>query len=161
MTKWSYLEDFKSANHRGWNLVTEKYGRMMRSTDPEMYEKLKKYFPEVSEQKSAIIEEIVKIQVEWMEEFSKEHPNISEGARSIRTEEDSIFNTSYETYLRGELMTYSDNTLNLYGRFIVDMWQKNENLAYVIIGNTAKLYGYEDLGALETNYKNTIGDSPN
>lgn len=84
-----------------------------------------------------------------MEEFAKEYPNISEGARSIRTEEDSIFNTSYETYLRGELMTYSDKTLSLYGRFIVDIHQKNGNLAYVIIENTAKLYGYEDLGAME------------
>ncbi|MFI3209205.1 MAG: DUF4125 family protein [Eubacteriales bacterium] len=145
----SYLEDFRSANHRGWNLVTEKYGRMMRSTDPEEYEKLKNYFPKTSDQKDAIIEEIVKIQVEWMEAFAKEYPKISAGARSIRTEEDSLFNTSYETYLRGELATYSDKTLNLYGRFIVEIYQENGNLAHTIIGNTAKLYGYDDLYALE------------
>ncbi len=103
----------------------------------------------MSEQKSAIIEEIVKIQVEWMEEFAKEYPRITSSARSIRTEEDSLFNTSYETYLRGELTTYSDKTLSLYGRFIVSIYQKNENLAYTIIENTAKLYGYENLAKME------------
>ncbi len=147
----SYLEDFQRANQRGWNLVTEKYGRMMCSTDPEEYEKLKSYFPEVSEQKTAIIEQIVRIQVEWMEDFAKEYPKISAGARSIQTEEDSIFNTSYETYLRGELGTYSDKTLTLYGRFIVGIYREHGNLAYTIIGNTAKFYGYEDLNEMEVN----------
>lgn len=146
----SYMADFKKANARNWNMVTEKYGRMMISTDPSAYEKLQKYFPEVSEKKAAIIEEIVKIQVSWMEAFAVLYPKSAGSARSIHTEEDSLYNTSYETYLRGELSTYSDSTLELYGRFIVELYRKNENLAINIITNTALLYGYECLEDMES-----------
>ncbi|MBQ8904687.1 MAG: DUF4125 family protein, partial [Oscillospiraceae bacterium] len=45
-----------------------------------------------------------------MEEFAKEFPKIAGTARSIHTEEDNEYNTSYETYLRGELGTYSEHT---------------------------------------------------
>ncbi|MFI3172402.1 MAG: DUF4125 family protein [Eubacteriales bacterium] len=145
----SYLSDFTAANARGWNMITEKYGRMMCSTDPEEYEKLKGYFPEISEQKAMIIEEIVKVQVSWMETFAEEYPKITAGARSIHTAEDTVFNTSYETYLRGELGTYSDHTIALYGRFIVKLFQQEENLAKQIITNTALLYGYQDLDDME------------
>ena len=37
----SYCRDVKKAAAEGWNLLTEKYARMMESTDPEGYEKLK------------------------------------------------------------------------------------------------------------------------
>ncbi len=145
----SYMTDFKKANARNWNMVTEKYGRMMISTDSDAYEKLQKYFPEVSEKKAAIIEEIVKIQVSWMEAFAEQYPKSAGSARSIHTEEDSLYNTSYETYLRGELSTYSDKTVELYGRFIVEIYEKQENLAVNIITNTALLYGYESLDDME------------
>ncbi len=145
----SYREDLDRANKMGWNIVTEKYGRMMISTDPEEYEKIERFFPELSEKKKAIIEAIVEIQVEWMEEFAKEYPKITAGARKIRTKEDSVFNTSYETYLRGELGTYSDKTVGMYGGFIVSIYNSNENLAKKIIQNTALLYGFKDLDDME------------
>ena len=63
-------------------------------------------------------------------------------ARSIRTRDDSAFNTSYETYLRGEISTYSEKTFILYSRYIVSLLQNNRNLAVEIMENTAKLYGY-------------------
>ena len=53
-----------------------------------------------------------------MEEFAKEYPKMAGNARSIHTSEDNEYNTSYETYLRGELGTYSEETFVLYGRFI-------------------------------------------
>lgn len=146
----SYIEDFDNANQLGWNLITEKYGRMMESTSPEEYEKIKEGFPVISPTKKAIIEEIVKIQVNWMEEFAKDFPKSAFNARSIHTSEDSLYNTSYETYLRGEISTYSDETLKLYGQFIVEMYNKGGNLAKIIMDNTAKLYGYSGLKDLES-----------
>lgn len=145
----SYQEDFLKANARGWNMVTEKYGRMMISTDPEAYKKMEIYFPRVSQEKLNIIEEIVKIQVDWMETFAMQYPKVTAGARSIRTKADSVFNTSYETYLRGELMTYSDRTVELYGRFVVELYKKDENLAKRIIGKTALLYGFNSIEDME------------
>lgn len=145
----SYIHDFNSAGEKGWNLITEKYGRMMESTAPARYEQLKDSFPHIPEMKKAIIEEIVKIQVGWMEEFARSYPKAANNARSIHTAEDTPFDTSYETYLRGELSTYSDATLDLYGRFIAGLCKEEKNLAKIIMANTAVLYGYESLDALE------------
>ncbi len=145
----SYISDFHMAQDRGWNLITEKYGRMMESTAPVRYAQLKGSFPEIPEMKKEIIEEIVRIQVGWMEEFAKEYPKAAGNARSIHTSEDTPFNTSYETYLRGELSTYSDQTLDLYGRFIARLLTENKNLAKIIMSNTASLYGYASLEDLE------------
>ena len=145
----SYIHDFHKANERGWNLITEKYGRMMASTAPLRYEQIKDSLLPLPEMKKEIIEEIVKIQVGWMEEFAESYPKAAGNARSIHTSEDTPFNTSYETYLRGELSTYSDATLDLYGRFIARLYKEGENLARIIMTNTAHLYGYESLEVLE------------
>lgn len=145
----SYISDFHRANDRGWNLITEKYGRMMESTAPLKYAQIRDSFPEIPAVKKEIIEEIVKIQVSWMEDFAAEYPKAAGNARSIHSAEDTPFNTSYETYLRGELSTYSDETLDLYGRFIARLCRENKNLARMTMANTAFLYGYTSLDELE------------
>ena len=122
---------------------------MMESTAPLKYAQIKDSLPELPEVKKEIIEEIVKIQVGWMEDFAKEYPKAAGNARSIHTSEDNMFNTSYETYLRGELSTYSDQTLDLYGRFIAQLCREDKNLAKMIMANTASLYGYASLEELE------------
>lgn len=144
-----YAEDFEASVAAGWNPIMEKYGRMEESTAPDRYEKIKDSLPPVPEQKKAIIEEIVRIQVGWMEEFAKEYPKMAGNARTIHTSEDTPYDTSYETYLRGELMTYSDEMLSMYGAFIVDLARKEENLARMTMENTALLYGYKSLDDAE------------
>ena len=114
-----YLYDFHREYERGHNLIEEKYGRMMESTAPERYEEMKGRFPQLTEEKRRIIEEICGLQVKWMEDFAAQYPALAGNARNIHTREDTAFNTSYETYLRGELGTYSDKMLELYGRYIV------------------------------------------
>lgn len=145
----SYIRDFHRANDKGVNLITEKYGRMMESTAPFKYRQIKDAFPEIPEAKKEIIEEIVKIQVDWMEEFAEKYPKAAGNARSIHTAEDTPYNTSYETYLRGELSTYSDETLDLYGRFIAQLCREDKNLAQMTMANTAFFYGYASLEDLE------------
>lgn len=145
----SYIRDFHRANDRGWNLITEKYGRMMESTAPLKFMQIKDSLPEIPKAKKEIIEEIVKIQVGWMEEFARQYPKAAGNARSIHTAEDTLYNTSYETYLRGELSTYSDETLDLYGRYIAQLCRENRNLAQMTMSNTAFLYGYGSLDDLE------------
>lgn len=145
----SYIHDFRTANEHGWNLITEKYGRMMASTDPEGYRRIQNRIPVIEPRKQEIIEEIIKIQVDWMEQFALRYPKAASNARSIRTSGDTKWNTSYETYLRGELGTYSDVTLDLYGRFIANLCYQGENLAEMIMTNTAFLYGYASLQDME------------
>lgn len=146
----SYLGDLLDAEDKGWNLIMEKYARMMKSTAPDRYSELEKELPVRSSERIAIQEEIIRLQVEWMEEFAKEYPKMAGNARSIHTSEDNAYNTSYETYLRGELGTYSEETLIRYGRFVVDIQKNGGNLAYNIMNNTAKLYGYESVEDAES-----------
>ena len=145
----SFLDDMRAAKAAGWNLITEKYGRMEASTAPEEYAKIEASLPPRDERTRAIVEEIVKIQVTFMEELAEDYPKVAKTARSIHTYEDSQWNTSYETYLRGELLTYSESTLSLYGKYVVDYVQKEKNLAVEIMNNTAVLYGYKSIDELE------------
>ncbi len=146
----SFIGDFESANARGWNLITEKYGKMEESTAPDEYAKIADSMPPVSDEKKQIIEAIVANQVGMMEEFAKEYPKAAGEARSIHTSEDTPYNTSYETYLRGEISTYSDTTLSLYGRFVADCAATGRNIAAETIGNSALLYGYASLDDMES-----------
>ena len=145
----SFYQDLVIAEQKGWNLIMEKYARMMKSTNPEKYMSFEKDLPVITEERNAIQEEIIKIQVAWMEEFAEKYPKMAGNARSIRTSEDTEFNTSYETYLRGEMGTYSESTFVLYSGFIVSMLKQNRNLAMEIMENTAKLYGYDSLERAE------------
>ena len=88
-----------------------------------------------------------------MEEFAKKYPHMAENARSVRTAEDNLYNTSYETYLRGEISTYSDKMLELYGRYVVEYASGGHNLAYEIMSNSARMYGYRDVDAAERSMK--------
>lgn len=144
-----YLYDFDREYRRGHNLIEEKYGRMMESTAPAEYEQIKMHFPELSLEKKQIIEQIVGLQVGWMEEFASKYPALADNARSVHTGEDNLYNTSYETYLRGEISTYSDKMLELYGRYVVEYARENKNLTFDIMTNSVKLYGYDSLEAAE------------
>lgn len=146
----SFIDDFETANAKSWNLITEKYGRMEESTAPEEYAKIKDSMPEISDEKKQIIEAIVAIQVGMMEDFAKEYPKSASEARSIHTSEDTPDNTSYETYLRGEISTYSDRTLELYGRFVAGYARDGRNIAKETITNSALLYGYKSLDHMES-----------
>ncbi|MCR5503113.1 MAG: DUF4125 family protein [Lachnospiraceae bacterium] len=146
----SYIDDFNAANARGWNLITEKYARMEESTAPSEYAKIKDSLPVIPPEKKAIIEEITAIQTGMMEEFAAKYPKAAMETRVIHTSEDTEYDTSYETYLRGEISTYSDRTLLLYGRFLAGIAKEGKNLAEMIIGNSALLYGYRSLEDMES-----------
>lgn len=144
-----YKADFALQTEKGWNPITEKYARMMESTTPEKYAQLADSLPPLPEEKKAIIEGIVSIQVAWMEAFATQYPKVAGNARSIHTYEDTPYNTSYETYLRGELGTYSDEMLLLYGAFIAGLAKAGQNLAEQIMTQTVHMYGYPDLKTAE------------
>lgn len=144
-----YYYDFNREYRIGHNLITEKYGRMMESTAPEKYAEFRDQLPELSEEKKAVIEQIVRIQMDMVEALSQEYPGVVGNARSLHTYEDNPEDTSYETYLRGEISVYSDKMLQLYGRYVASAARRGENLAHQIMENTAKLYGYRDLDEFE------------
>ncbi len=151
-----YLYEFKANLAIGRNLIEEKYARMMESTAPEKYAEFADKLPVIPQEKRAIIEEIVQLQVKWMEAFAAKYPKLADNARFIHTSEDMPYDTSYETYLRGELGTYSDKMLALYGRYVVACATAGENLAQKIMANTIEYYGYLNFEEAQAGYPESL-----
>ena len=139
----SYWQDLQEGKAQGRNLVMEKYAYMMESTAPKEYEAIATGLPKISEEKQAMVEQIVAIG--WREEFAEKYPHLSGQARIIHTSEDTLYDISFETYLRGELKTYSMQTLVLYGRRIVAFVQEQKNMTEEIMRYTTAFYGYKTL----------------
>ena len=105
----SYLADLVEAERVGRNLVTEKYGRMMESTAPQdFHDNIEPYIPRLSDERIATQEHVIATQVAWAEDFRARYPKLGRAMRVLRTAEDTAQSTSFETYLRGELGTYSE-----------------------------------------------------
>ena len=84
-----------------------------------------------------------------MEKFAAAYPYLAGRGRVIHSSEDTEGNTSYETYLRGEVSTYSDKMLLLYLLFVLDLYKKGKNLSELIMRFTTAMYGYASLEAAE------------
>lgn len=145
----SYLEDLREAEEKHWNLLTEKYARMMESTAPKRYAKLKRWMPRRTEKRIWMQEELIRKKLRWEEEFAKEYPNLAGRGRLLYTSQDTPWATSFETYARGELGTYSDRTIELLKEMYGQMVKKGENLSYKIMENMVGFYGYQSLDEAE------------
>lgn len=142
----SYKADCTAAMESGNNLLWQKYARMMETTFPEEYEEVKKYLPEISPESREKTEEIVKINLEWDAYMAEHYPNIRKRGRVLTTAEDNeLAGSSMESYLRGELMTYSEKTLELIYQETKAAYEKGDNLLKDIIANETRFFGYETL----------------
>lgn len=147
----SYRNDLERADATGRNLVTEKYGRMMRSTHPEEYTaNIEPYIPSLSASREALQERIIAMQVAWARKFRERYPKLGQAMRVLTTAEDTADATSFETYLRGELGTYSEHTLNLYLAFVERLTGEQRNLTEETIANTVRFGGFRDLMEAES-----------
>lgn len=146
----SYKKDLERADSNGRNLITEKYARMMESTAPEIFERtIKPYIKPILEPRKSAQEQIILTQVKWADDFRNHYPHLGLAMRVLKTSEDTAENTSFETYLRGELSTYSDDTFAKYQRFVNNLRAENLNLTQMIITNTVRMYGYDSLEAAD------------
>ena len=149
-TLLSYLEDLNSKN----NPLFQKYAQMMKYNLPEEYEKIKDILEKPSEEKTDLVNKIMFIYMEWEKEFFERYPIFSSMGRPLYSSEDDNIETSIETYLRGELLSYSEKTLSLYLDYIIDNKEKNINLAIKNMDNLAKMQGFNNSEDVESYYKN-------
>lgn len=147
----SYLDDLDEANRVGRNLVTEKYARMMASTAPDEYrERVEPFIPRLSDERVARQERVIAVQVAWARDFRGRYPKLGAAMRVLTTAEDTPEDTSFETYLRGELGTYSDRTMALYEAMVEDLQAAGRNLTEQTVANTVRLGGFADLEEAES-----------
>lgn len=148
----SYAADLDEADRIGRNLVTEKYGRMMASTAPEDFAKnIKPYIPQLSETRTTRQEQVIAQQVAWAADFRSRYPKLGEAMRVLTTTEDTPQATSFETYLRGELGTYSDTTFTLYDKMIQERAgaAPQRNITEETLLHTVQLGGFSTLDEAE------------
>ncbi|PLS24898.1 DUF4125 family protein [Bifidobacterium imperatoris] len=148
----SYAADLDAADKVGRNLITEKYGRMMSSTAPDEFRKnIEPYIPKLSANRIARQEQVIKQQVVWAADFRVQYPKLGQAMRVLTTDEDTLQATSFETYLRGELSTYSDTTFNLYETMISERASATppRNITEETLLHTVKLGGFESLKEAE------------
>ena len=147
----SYENDLRQADRTGHNLVTEKYARMMASTAPDIYrERIEPYIPRLSEDRIARQERVIARQVAWARVFAERWPALGGAMRVLTTAEDTPERTSFETYLRGELGTYSDATFVEYERLVDAIAAQGGNLTEQTVRNTVRLAGYAGLDEAQT-----------
>lgn len=141
----SYLCDLQTACRDGVNLMTLKYARMMEFTHPEEYARFKDQLPPVDEATRNLIDEIVDVNVIWDRELSSRYPALRGRGRPATHEGDSAGSTSAETYMRGELSTYSPRTIAIYHEDTMQAVAEGVNLAELNLHWTVRSYGYDSL----------------
>ena len=125
-----------------------------KSKDDDL-KKLDKFFEEkTSEEKTDLVNKIMFIYMEWEKEFFERYPIFSSMGRPLYSSEDDNIETSIETYLRGELLSYSEKTLKLYLNYVIDNKEKNINLAIKNMDNLANMQGFKNSDEVEEYYKN-------
>lgn len=145
----SYLVDLREAGRADRNLVAEKYLNMMKNTHPAEYEAQKQLLPFISEEKltlaNGICEEMVTETVRLHEKF----PRVARTGRPLFSDEDEDGVTSIQTYLLGELLTYSERTLRLLQKHILVLKAKGESLAEEMTARSVCSGGFSSLEEAE------------
>lgn len=148
----SYLQDLEEAKEKGRSLPAEKYAWMMESTVPEEFARIRHLLPALDDETKELVEQIVSPQLRWMKEYYEAFPHLSAGNRLLTTAEDRPEMTSFETYLRGELRTYSVRTLKRYLAFVKEMQRTGGNPAMMTMEATVRACGYRSLSEAEQAY---------
>ncbi|CAM3085694.1 DUF4125 family protein [Streptobacillus ratti] len=145
----SYLIDLRKAKDIGRNLLEEKYIRMMEFSAPEEFEEVKHLLPILSPGIEVLINKIEKIYLSWGDEFERKFPKFSKLCRPLRNEGDMLEKASVQTYLRGELSSYSLKTVLFYSDYIDECVKKEINLIYETHKEVVKMKGFESIESVE------------
>ena len=88
-----------------------------------------------------------------MKDFAKSYPKLASNARDITSDADQIDNTSYETYLKGEVINIFRRIVETLCTIYCKSGKRGKNLAYMTIENTAHLQGYATLEDAESSIR--------
>ncbi len=142
----SYCNDLENAKNSGRNLMTLKYARMDNLV------------PCLHEIKSVIetIDKIAQIQLDWQNELKKMYPYFINKGRPITDEERNCSDTSFLTYLKGELETYSDLTLANLHQDIKECLDRGGNMTKKVYESMVTSLGYDSIEDAEESAKKRV-----
>jgi hypothetical protein len=136
----SYRSDLREAQAQGRNLMTHKYARM-QGLIAEAHGG--------GSEGARAIDDIVRIHYGWQEELFRKYPAFMSGARPLGSGDDSDRATSFETYLRGELDSYSEPTLSCLHADILSLRESGLNMSEVVYDFLVRQLGYPSLSEAE------------
>lgn len=129
-TLQSYLRDLNEALKKGRNLMTEKYAKIDRLAG----------FSRLNPR----IDQIIEKEEIWREGFNQKYPHI------LKDEEKYIYGVPFwKVYLRAELETYSDETLESRFQDILEASSEGRSLLEESYTSMFKRIGYGSLEELE------------
>jgi hypothetical protein len=152
----SYLDDLTAAGNSGRNLITEKYIHMMRTTEPSRYEQLLARITPPSPVAEALAREISAKLLAQTEALFDDYPYVAGSGRPLNSTQDFGGVASIETYQLGELLTYSEKTLEALRRHILTLEDAGVSFARSVLENSASFYGYSSLEEAEAATKEHI-----
>ena len=103
--------------------------------------------PEITPVKQEIAEEIMKVWMDWLEELAVRYPKSADFLRGAFLSAE--IPVSPEECLQAELLSYSEETLDLYGRFIAQLCEEGRNLADMTMHKLALYCGSGSLDKFE------------
>ena len=130
-----YLADLRQAKAEGSNLLALKYARMENLVPCGNF--------------SPLIDVIAELAVQGQKKFIADYPGLMRGARPLGKAADVPGLTSFETYLRGELESYSETTLERLYQDMLDLQKAGTNLSEIIYRFLAEQWGFDSLDNLE------------
>lgn len=131
----SYLDDLQKAKAVGRNLLALKYARMDHLVPCENF--------------SPLIDALIDLAVQGQKQFIVDYPALMRGGRPLREAENAPGLTSFETYLRGELESYSERTLERLYRDMLELQKSGSSQSEVIYRFLAGCWGFDSLENLE------------
>jgi hypothetical protein len=87
--------------------------------------------------------------MDWQRAMFRDYPAVMSGARPLTDESTREQMTSFETYARGELETYSDRTLALLHSDLLEMLTAGESLSEKVYDYLVRANGYASLAEAE------------
>lgn len=134
----SYFIQLSVAEMLGRNLLTEKYARMDNLIPPLT--------------NSPYLDEIVAVCEQWQQEVMQKYPALYQSC--CRTMEQTGDGRNFSVYLRCELETYGDKTLELYHAYVNDAQKQGKNLLVETLRHLVIESGYSDLEQAEVSLSN-------
>ena len=129
----AYLQQLQEAKAQGRNLLTEKYARMDNLIPPLI--------------DNPLIDDIIEICERWQHELKKHYPALYQNC--CRGTDPTGNGSNSSIYLRGELETYGDRTVDLYYQNVKNADDEKRNLTIEALLRLVQKSGYPDLDVAE------------